>query len=101
MRHAYGERRDQFGELTRPEGTQGPWPVAVLIHGRLAGIEGGIECARLAPLLAALADGEAVWAVHGEVFGDVRPASAFIVVSGFLDPRWRVEIEADAIVASD
>jgi acetyl esterase/lipase len=33
MRHAYGERRDQFGELTRPEGTQGPWPVAVLIHG--------------------------------------------------------------------
>jgi enamine deaminase RidA (YjgF/YER057c/UK114 family) len=33
------------------------------------------------------ADGEAVGAVHGEVFGDVRPASAFIVVSGFLDPR--------------
>jgi hypothetical protein len=26
---------------------------------RLAGIEGGIECARLAPLLAALADAEA------------------------------------------
>ena len=47
------------------------------------------------------ADGEAVGAVHGEVFGDVRPPSAFIVVSGFLDPRWRVEIEADAIVASD
>jgi enamine deaminase RidA (YjgF/YER057c/UK114 family) len=44
------------------------------------------------------ADGEAVGAVHGEVFGDVRPASAFIVVSGFLDPRWRVEIEADAVV---
>ena len=35
--------------------------------------------------------------VHGRVFGDVRPASAFIVVSGFLDPRWRVEIEADAV----
>jgi enamine deaminase RidA (YjgF/YER057c/UK114 family) len=45
------------------------------------------------------ADGEAVGAVHGEVFGAIRPASAFIVVSGFLDPRWRVEIEADAIVA--
>jgi hypothetical protein len=24
--------------------------------------------------------------------------SAFIVVSGFLDPRWRVEIEADAVI---
>jgi hypothetical protein len=28
----------------------------------------------------------------------VRPATGFIVVGGFLDPRWRVEIEADAIV---
>jgi enamine deaminase RidA (YjgF/YER057c/UK114 family) len=43
-------------------------------------------------------DGAAVAAVHGEVFGEIRPASGFIVVVGFLDPRWRVEIEADAIV---
>lgn len=35
---------------------------------------------------------------HGEVFADVRPANAMIVVAGFVDPRWRVEIEADAIV---
>ena len=27
--------------------------------------------------------------------------SGFIVVSGFLDPRWRVEIEADAVVPAD
>jgi acetyl esterase/lipase len=33
VRHAYGTRRDQFGELTRPEGVDAPWPVAVLIHG--------------------------------------------------------------------
>jgi enamine deaminase RidA (YjgF/YER057c/UK114 family) len=44
------------------------------------------------------ADGAAVGAVHGRVFGSVRPASAFIVVTGFLDPRWKVEIEADAVV---
>ena len=44
------------------------------------------------------ADGPAVGAVHGRAFGDVRPASAFIVVSGFLDPRWKVEIEADAVI---
>jgi enamine deaminase RidA (YjgF/YER057c/UK114 family) len=36
---------------------------------------------------------------HGEVFGDVLPASAMIVVAGLLDPAWRVEIEADALVA--
>ena len=31
-------------------------------------------------------------------FGETRPATGFIVVTGFLDPRWLVEIEADAIV---
>ena len=46
------------------------------------------------------ADGPAVGEVHGRAFGDVRPASGFIVVSGFLDPRWKVEIEADAVVGS-
>jgi enamine deaminase RidA (YjgF/YER057c/UK114 family) len=35
---------------------------------------------------------------HGEVFAEVRPASTMVVVSGFLDPRWRVEIEADALL---
>lgn len=44
-------------------------------------------------------DFEEVARAHGEVFADVRPANAYIVVSGFVDPRWRVEIEADAIVA--
>jgi enamine deaminase RidA (YjgF/YER057c/UK114 family) len=35
---------------------------------------------------------------HGEVFAEVRPANAIIVVTGFVDPRWLVEIEVDAIV---
>jgi enamine deaminase RidA (YjgF/YER057c/UK114 family) len=35
---------------------------------------------------------------HGEVFGDVLPASAFLVVAGLLDPAWRVEIEAEALL---
>jgi len=41
---------------------------------------------------------DAVGAVHGEVFGDVRPASTMVVVAGLLDPRWLVEVEADAAV---
>ena len=36
---------------------------------------------------------------HGEVFGRVRPAATMVVVAGLLDPRWRVEIEADAVVS--
>ena len=46
------------------------------------------------------ADGAAVAAVHGRVFGSVRPVTTFVVVAGFLDPRWRVEVEADAVVVS-
>jgi enamine deaminase RidA (YjgF/YER057c/UK114 family) len=43
-------------------------------------------------------DWEQVGRAHGEVFGKVRPASTMVVVSGFLDPRWVVEMEADALL---
>jgi enamine deaminase RidA (YjgF/YER057c/UK114 family) len=42
---------------------------------------------------------DAVTSAHAEVFGDVRPASTVVVVTGFLDPRWKVEIEAEAQIA--
>jgi enamine deaminase RidA (YjgF/YER057c/UK114 family) len=41
---------------------------------------------------------DAVGRVHGQVFGGVRPASTMVVVAGLLDPRWLVEIEAEAVV---
>jgi enamine deaminase RidA (YjgF/YER057c/UK114 family) len=42
------------------------------------------------------ADWEAVGRAHGAVFAAVRPAATMVVVAGLLDPRWRVEIEAEA-----
>jgi enamine deaminase RidA (YjgF/YER057c/UK114 family) len=42
------------------------------------------------------ADGEAVGRAHGRVFGEVRPAATMVAVSALLDPRWKVEIEAEA-----
>ena len=45
------------------------------------------------------ADADAVGRAHGSAFHDVRPAATMIVVAGLLDPRWRVEIEAEAVIA--
>jgi len=43
-------------------------------------------------------DWEAVGQVHGAIFGNIRPAATMVVVAGLLNPSWRVEIEADAII---
>jgi enamine deaminase RidA (YjgF/YER057c/UK114 family) len=37
---------------------------------------------------------------HGEVFGEVRPATAMVEVSGLIDPTMLVEVEADAFILS-
>ena len=45
-------------------------------------------------------DFAAIGRAHGEVFRDIRPASTMVEVSRLVSPDMRVEIEADAIVAS-
>lgn len=41
---------------------------------------------------------DAVAAVHGEIFTGIAPAATMVVVAGLLDPRWTVEIEAEAVL---
>ena len=41
---------------------------------------------------------DAVGEVHGRAFGTARPATSMLVVAGLLDPRWKVEIEAEAVL---
>lgn len=52
-------------------------------------------------LLTRIEDWEAVAAVHGEIFRDIRPANTVMQVTRFIDPEWLVEIEADAVVTPD
>jgi enamine deaminase RidA (YjgF/YER057c/UK114 family) len=53
---------------------------------------------RTRTLLVRIEDWEAVASVHGEFFGQIRPANTIMQVSRFIDPDWLVEFEADAIV---
>lgn len=43
---------------------------------------------------------DAVGKVHGEVFGDIRPANTTLQVSSFVSADWLVEIEVDAVLSN-
>ena len=40
----------------------------------------------------------AVGETHREFFGEAEPASTMVVVAALVDPRWVVEVEAEAQV---
>lgn len=42
---------------------------------------------------------DAVGEAHGEIFGEIRPATTMVVVEGLLDPRWLVEMELEAMLS--
>jgi enamine deaminase RidA (YjgF/YER057c/UK114 family) len=41
-------------------------------------------------------DADAIGRAHGEAMTAARPTATMVVVKGLLDPRWKVEIEAEA-----
>ena len=48
-----------------------------------------------------IADWKEIGQAHGEVFGNIRPASTMVEVSSLIDPEMLVEIEAEAIVLGE
>ncbi len=58
------------------------------------------DVVRTRTFLVDAADWQAAGRAHGRYFRTARPASTMVVVTGFLDPRWKVEMEAEAIIGS-
>ena len=56
------------------------------------------DVVRTRTLLTHIDDWQVVAAVHGEFFGEIRPANTIMQVVRFIDPDWRVEFEADAVL---
>jgi hypothetical protein len=54
------------------------------------------DVVRTRTYLTPTADAEGAMKAHGEVFGEVRPASTMLSIHSLLDPRWTVEVEAEA-----
>lgn len=61
---------------------------------------GPADVIRTRSYLVDAADWQAVGQAHGRVFGRVRPASTMLVVAGLLDARWKVEMEAEAVIGA-
>jgi enamine deaminase RidA (YjgF/YER057c/UK114 family) len=88
-----------------PDGSCDPDPAAQahrcfeIILTALAEAGGGLEhVVRTRMFVTSAGVADAVLGAHAEVFGDVRPASTLVVIAALLDPRWHVEIEAEAVL---
>ena len=90
-----------------PDGSCDPDPevqaarcLEIIVRALEAAGASAADVVRTRTYLVSAADWEAVGRAHGRVFAEVRPASTMVVVAALLDPRWRVEMEAEAIVRS-
>ncbi len=69
-----------------------------IIDAALAEVGSGLaDIVRTRVYLVDAADFAEIGAVHGELLGAVRPANTTVVVAALLDPRWKVEIEVEAV----
>ena len=56
------------------------------------------QVVRTRTLLTRIEDWQAVAAVHGEFFREIRPANTIMQITRFIDSDWLVEFEADAVI---
>lgn len=88
-----------------PDGTVDPDPSAQVrqcIELMLSGLRkaGGepTDVVRTRMFITDPEDADAIGSAHGEVFGEIRPVATMVVVKELLDPRWKVEMELEAVL---
>ena len=92
---------DKDGETVIGDAYQQAKRCLEIILEAVEGLGGAVEdIVRTRIFVVDAADWEAVGRAHGEFFRDTYPAATMVVVKGLLDPRWRVEIEAEAELGS-
>jgi enamine deaminase RidA (YjgF/YER057c/UK114 family) len=89
----------------RPDGAVDPDPAAQMrrcleiVEGALTEVGASMDhVVRTRMFLVDPDDAAAVGSVHGEIFASRPPVATMVVVGALLDPRWRVEVEVDALV---
>ena len=87
------------GDADPPSGAYDQAQVCIEIIGRALAEAGASldDVVRTRIYVTSAGDIDEVGRAHGEAFGSARPATTGIV-TGLLDPRWRVEIEAEAMI---
>lgn len=71
-----------------------------VIAGALATAGAGLEhVVRTVTYVSDMGDLDLVARAHREAFDHVRPVATIVQVSAFADPRYKVEIQVDAIIA--
>ncbi len=70
--------------------------IALDAIGRLGG--GASDVVRTRMFITDPTDADDIGRAHGEAFTGIEPAATMVVVAALLDPRWKVEIEVEALV---
>ncbi|WP_313691397.1 RidA family protein [Halorarum halobium] len=91
---------DESGAVVAPGDAFEQTRVAIeTIESALTEVDGGLaDVVRTRMFVTDVDDWQDVGRAHGEAFGDVRPATTLVEVSGLVDPEMLVEVEAVAVV---
>lgn len=75
------------------------WRCFQIIEEAIEGLGGALEdVVRTRMYIVDRDDWSLIARAHGDVFGSIEPVTTLVVVAGLLDPVWRVEIEAEAVI---